>query len=81
MTLPEQADSFANEVDAIAAMLDDGDTLGALRAANVAADSFTELMANIAQAAYNGGASKRAIADALGVSVHTFRGMRRQVPA
>lgn len=38
---------------------------------------MTDLMADAAQEAYNEGATKKAIADALGVTAATFRGMEK----
>ena len=51
--------------------------IDALRNADAIAALFTDLIADCAQEAYNDGATKRAIADALGVTPATFRGMER----
>jgi hypothetical protein len=54
-----------------------GDNLAALRTADSFAAIFSELLADVAQEAYNAGESKAAIARALGVTPATFRGMVR----
>jgi len=56
---------------------DDGDLLVALKRASVFADEYSSFIADACQAAYNGGATKKAIAQALDVPVGTFRGMVR----
>ena len=54
-----------------------GDYIAAMRWLGNLAANFTELAADVAQEAYNSGATKKAIADALGVTPATFRGMER----
>jgi hypothetical protein len=55
--------------------------MDALRQLNLLAEDFTELASDLAQAAYDAGATKKAIAAALGVPASTFRGMDRRVAA
>jgi hypothetical protein len=55
-----------------------GAHMDALRTADSFAAIFSELLADVAQAAYDAGETKAAIARALGVSPATFRGMVRR---
>ena len=54
-----------------------GDWLSALRCMGSFAAVWMELAADVAQEAYNEGATKKAMADALGVTPATFRGIER----
>lgn len=81
MTLSEQAAALVTDVTSFATAVECDDLMWALRAANIAAGKWGDVVADVAQAAYNEGATKRAIAAALGVPASTFRGMRKQVPA
>lgn len=67
-------------IDRLEAMRDalhKGDTMAALRTADSFAAIFTDLLGVLAQEAYDEGASKAAIARALGVPASTFREMVR----
>lgn len=65
----------ADRLDQMRDRLREGDWIAALNTADSFAAIFTDLLADVAQAAYDSGSSKAAIARALGVSVGTFRGM------
>lgn len=65
----------ADRLDAMRDALHRNDLLSALRTADSFAAIFSDLLADIAQAAYDEGHSKASIARALGVSPATFRGM------
>lgn len=70
-----KANMLAEHVTAMTGRIAADDYIGALRQADSAARLFSDLCADVAQAAYDAGATKKAIADALGVSPATFRGM------
>lgn len=73
---PETRLGFAaDRLDAMRTAIMSGDHLAALRTADSFAAIFSDLLADIAQDAYDAGHSKAAIARALGVSPGTFRGM------
>ena len=51
--------------------------MSAVRCAGALMETLRPLLENAIQEAYNDGATKRAIADAIGVTPATFRGMER----
>lgn len=69
-----RAATYAIEVEALVYDEELEAALGALR---TAADALTDLGAELAQAAFNDGMTKRAIAEALDVPPSTFRGMTK----
>lgn len=75
---PETRLGFATDrLDAMRNAILKGDHLAALRTADSFATIFSDLLADIAQDAYDAGHTKAAIARALGVSPATLRGMVR----
>jgi len=67
----------AERLASVGAALERSDYLAALRQADSFAGIFSDMLADVAQAAYADGHSKAAIARALGVSPAAFRGMVR----
>lgn len=76
--LADRADALHRHLDQLVLALEAGQYLAALRHANLLAEDYGDLVADIAQAAYDAGQTKKAIANALNVSASTFRGMQRR---
>jgi hypothetical protein len=81
MSLSEQAATASGYASDIEYDIAGEHYMAALRHTRLLAETFTTLAGDIAQIAYDEGATKKAIANALGVPPSMFRGMERRVTA
>jgi hypothetical protein len=78
-TFSEQGDALVAWARIVRDDLREDEPMQALRDLSVLAQGMADLAAEVAQQAYNGGATKKEISHALAVPASTLRGMRRTV--